>query len=277
MSSIQMTDSQLMLNARLPSFLESTLVWGNGSEQHSTRRRCPSPGDIEPRPTLVAPTEVAILGDTPVPEDRAEEIANCASHALGVVFSIAASVVLIRFALSTGSASHTIACVVYGSTAIALYLASTVYHAVSNETLKLQFQVVDHACIYLFIAGSYTPFLMTGMRGPLGWMLLVAIWTMAVVGIWTKVVATRPLTTMSAVPYVAMGWLVVFAAKPLIESLPLESFGWIVVGGFFYTTGVYFFVRDQRRYNHFLWHLFVLAGSVSHFLAIAATITATAP
>ncbi len=277
MSSFLVTDSQIVLDTRFPSFLESTLVWGNGAAGQKSRQPRVARLAIKPQPNLVAAASVDAVADRTLGESFAEEIANSASHAFGVVFSLVTSIALVSFAMSTGSVFHVIACVVYGSSAVALYLASTVYHAVSNDYLKRRFQVLDHACIYLFIAGSYTPFLITAMRGPLGWALLAAIWSMAIVGIWAKVVATGPPTAMSAVPYVAMGWLVVLAAKPLIATLPPTAFAWLVVGGVLYTAGVYFFVRDQHRYNHFIWHLFVLAGSVSHFIAIAATITATAP
>lgn len=281
MSSFQMTDSQLVLDARLPSLIESTLTWQRDVAQRNSRRgsasRANTPQPVPEASRAGTVTAVQTTVQTSVGIDFAEEIANTASHAVGVAFSVMAAIALTGFAASTGSVFHVLACVVYSTSAIALYSASTVYHAVSEAKLKRRLQRLDHACIYLFIAGSYTPFLLTALWGPLGWALLAVIWTMAAVGIWIKCVSTKPFTTMSAIPYVAMGWVVVFAIKPLLASLPLAAFVWLVAGGFFYTAGVFYYVRDQRRYNHFIWHLFVLAGSVCHFLSIAATLMATAP
>lgn len=277
MSSFQMTDSQLVLDTSFPSLIESTLSWQRDAARRKPRRKPVTRRSIEqPAPVAAEISSTAVVKPS-VGIDFAEEIANTASHAVGVAFSVMAAIALTRFASSTGSVFHIIACVVYASSAIALYAASTVYHAVSDTKLKRRFQRLDHACIFLFIAGSYTPYLLTALRGPLGWTLLAAIWTMAAVGVWIKCVSTKPFTTMSAVPYVAMGWLVVFAIKPLLASLPMLAFVWLLAGGLFYTGGVYYYARDGRRYNHFIWHLFVLAGSVCHFLSIVATLLATAP
>lgn len=276
MSSFQMTDSQLLLDARLPSLIESTISWQRDAAQRREKKeRARQVRRSEP--VVAVNANIAAASDGGVAIRFAEEVANTASHALGMAFSILASIPLMVFAGSTGSIFHIIACAVYGATALTLYTASTLYHAAVDSQLKRKLQRFDHVGIYLFIAGSYTPFLLTALRGPLGWTLLTAIWAIAAVGIWVKCTSTKPFTTMSAVPYVAMGWLVVFAIKPLIASLPFDAFAWLVAGGLFYTAGVYYYVRDSKPYNHFIWHLFVLAGSVCHFLSITATVTATAP
>lgn len=277
MSSFQMTDSQLVLDARLPSLIESTITWQREVSLRRKRREHAQRPVRRSQSVVSADVEVAVPSNGGVAIQLTEEIANTASHALGVAFSVLASIPLMVFAGSTGSVFHIIACAVYGATALTLYTASTLYHAAVDDRLKRKLQRFDHVGIYLFIAGSYTPFLLTALRGPLGWTLLTAIWAMAAVGIWVKCTSTKPFTTMSAVPYVAMGWLVVFAIKPLMASIPFDALVWLVAGGLFYTAGVYFYVRDRKPYNHFIWHLFVLAGSVCHFLSITATITATAP
>ncbi len=198
----------------------------------------------------------------------AEEIANSLSHGLGLIASLAAAPILIIAALRGGDASTIVGAVVFAGTMVSLYLASTLYHSLSGPRAKGFFQVLDHAAIFLLIAGTYTPFTLGVMRGPWGWTLLGLVWLLATVGlILTAVPATRD-SRVSIVLYVAMGWLAIIAVRPILLHVPLPGILWIVAGGLAYTGGLVFFGMHRLRYNHFVWHLFVIVGTVCHFFAV---------
>jgi len=197
-----------------------------------------------------------------------EEAANSISHGLGLIASIGALPVLLARARSSNDPSVTIGATVFGLTLILLYAASTVYHALPLSTGKQFFRVLDHSAIYLLIAGTYTPFALGPLRGPWGWTLLAIIWTLALIGIGSKVIAGFKLPHLSTGLYLLMGWLIVVAIKPLIENIPSAGLLWLAAGGLAYTGGVVFYAMKRVRYAHMIWHLFVAAGSVCHFIAV---------
>jgi len=198
----------------------------------------------------------------------AEEIANSISHGLGLMASLAAAPILVIAAMKVGSASSIVGAGVFAATMVCLYLASTLYHTLPGPRAKGFFRVLDHAAIFLLIAGTYTPFTLGVMRGPWGWTLLGMIWLLATVGlVLTAVPATRH-SRVSIVLYEAMGWLALIAVRPVLAHVPLSGILWIVAGGLAYTGGLVFFGMHRLRYNHLVWHLFVLTGTVCHFFAV---------
>jgi len=196
-----------------------------------------------------------------------EEIANSVSHGVGFFAAVAAIPVLVIAALPHG-ASAVVGVTIFAATAALLYSTSTVYHALANNRAKRVFRVLDHSAIYLLIAGTYTPFALGPLRGPWGWSLLVAIWALAVAGVVLKSVHGFRWPRLSTVLYVAMGWLVVIAIRPLVTHVPMWGLIWLLAGGVAYTGGVGFYAARRMRYAHFLWHLCVLAGTVCHFVAV---------
>lgn len=202
------------------------------------------------------------------PPHLREEIANSISHGLALVLAIAALPVLILSAVEIGSTGFTIGVVVFGTTIVVLYLASTLYHSLTHERAKQFFRKVDHCAIFLLIAGSYTPFTLGVLRGPWGWTLLTIIWVLAVTGIAMKVIAGHRHWWLSMVLYLVMGWLAVVAAKPILTLVPLPGILLILAGGVAYSGGLAFFAAHRLRYNHFIWHLFVMAGTFCHYLAV---------
>ena len=197
-----------------------------------------------------------------------EEILNTVTHGIGVLLSIAALVLLVVKASNDGGAWHIVSVAIYGSTLIILYLASSLYHGLMFSSARGFFNILDHSAIYLLIAGTYTPFLLVSLRGPLGWSLFGIIWGLTVLGIIYKFFFLNRWRILSTIIYVLMGWLIIFALKPLIASVPVNGLYWVLAGGLFYTLGVIFFVWEKLPYNHFIWHLFVLGGSICHFFAI---------
>jgi hemolysin III len=197
-----------------------------------------------------------------------EEIANSITHGVGLVLSIAGFVVLLVFAILRGGASHIVACSIYGATLIALYTASTLYHAVVSPRLKRALRIFDHSAIYLLIAGTYTPFLLLYLRGPWGWSLFGVVWGLAFAGIVFKFWFVGHFEYVSTAIYLAMGWLVIIAAKPVLAHVPMATLLWLLAGGLFYTGGVVFYAWTRLPYSHAVWHLFVLAGSGCHYCAI---------
>jgi hemolysin III len=191
-----------------------------------------------------------------------------ATHAVGTAFAIAALVAMVLIA--EGEAYRTISASVFGGTLILLYLSSTIYHATSCERRKPILQALDHACIYLLIAGSYTPLTLVALRGPWGWTLFGIVWTMALGGVLLKTLCRGKRDTWwSTALYIVMGWLAVIAWGPMIRALPPAGVAWMVAGGLCYTLGVIFFAWRKLRFNHAIWHLFVLAGSACHVVASA--------
>jgi hemolysin III len=196
-----------------------------------------------------------------------EEAANVATHAAGLVASVVGVAVLVYFGFAREEALHVASAGLYGATLIALYGASTLYHAFRRPEVKRVLRVLDHCAIYLLIAGTYTPFVLVGLGGRLGWTLFGIVWAMAAAGIVFKVFATGRFAVISTAAYVAMGWLGVVAIGPLVSSLPGAALVWLLAGGIAYTAGTFFYHR-RIPYAHALWHVFVLAGSVCHFIAI---------
>ena len=205
------------------------------------------------------------------PQTLGEEIANAVTHGAGLVASLAALPVLILAALNQQDVWQIVGGTVFGVTLVLLYLASTVYHALPlrRSRAKRVLRVLDHSAIYLLIAGTYTPFTLGALRGPWGWALLGTIWGLALFGILAKFTLGFRFPRLSTALYIAMGWLVVVALHPLATRVSPAGLAWLVAGGLCYTGGVIFYATDTRiRYGHALWHLFVLAGSVCHFVAV---------
>jgi hemolysin III len=196
-----------------------------------------------------------------------EEAANVATHAVGLVASVVGVGALVYLGVSRGEGLHVASAGVYGVTLVALYAASTLYHAFRRPEVKRVLRVLDHCAIYLLIAGTYTPFVLVGLGGRLGWTLFAVVWAMAAAGIVFKVFATGRFAVVSTAAYVAMGWLGVVALGPLIRSLSGAALLWLLAGGIAYTAGTFFYHR-RIPYSHALWHVFVLIGSVCHFVAI---------
>lgn len=195
-----------------------------------------------------------------------EEVASLVTHAIGVVFSIAALGVMLY--LSAGDLLQTVSAVVFGSSLILLYSSSTLYHFFTSPRWKARFQSLDHACIYLLIAGSYTPFTLITLRGPWGWSLFGAVWSMALGGVLMKTLwKGKKDHWISTMLYLVMGWLIVLAIGPLFRGMPIAGIAWLAAGGLAYTLGVIFFAWNRLPFNHAIWHLFVLGGSVCHVIA----------
>ena len=197
-----------------------------------------------------------------------EEIANSITHGIGILLAIAALCILTVFADRYGNVWHVVSVSVYGTTLILLYTASTLYHSIQKQSLKGFFQNLDHSAIYLLIAGTYTPFTLVSLHGSWGWGLFGVIWGLAVLGIVFQFVPARHRKAVSLVLYLGMGWSVVVAVKPLVQSVEAGGLLFLVLGGLAYTIGVFFYVREKMNYNHAIWHLFVLAGSILHFFAV---------
>jgi len=202
------------------------------------------------------------------PQSLGEEIANVASHGVGFVLAVAALPILVWRAAQHGSATDVTAAVVFAASMIVLYLASTLYHALPAGRAKAWLNRFDHAAIYVFIAGSYTPFTLGVLRGAWGWTLFGIVWGVAAFGVTVKLLNRLQHPLLSTGLYVAMGWVAVVAAVPLLTRMPAAGLAWLVAGGLSYTLGAVVFLFDHRvRYAHFVWHLFVLGGSVCHFFA----------
>jgi hemolysin III len=197
-----------------------------------------------------------------------EELANTVTHGIGLLLSVAGFVVLLVLAFLRGTASHIVACSIYGATLICLYAASTVYHAVISPRLKRALKIFDHSAIYLLIAGTYTPFLLLNLRGAWGWSLFGVVWGLAVAGVIFKFWFVDHFEHLSTAVYLAMGWLVIIAAKPVLAHVPSATLLWLIAGGLFYSSGVIFYVWKRLPFSHVVWHLFVLAGSTCHYFAV---------
>jgi hemolysin III len=198
-----------------------------------------------------------------------EEVANSVTHGLGLLTSLVGAFVLVSLSVEQGEAWHIVSAVVYGATLVAMYAASTLYHAFKGTRARNVLRVLDHCAIYLLIAGTYTPVTLVTMRGGWGWTLFGLAWGLAAVGIVFKVLATGRFAVISTLAYVLMGWLCIIAAKPMIILLSPGALALLVLGGVFYTAGIVFYNAKRIPYSHAVWHLFVVAGSVCHYLAIA--------
>jgi hemolysin III len=199
---------------------------------------------------------------------RKGERFNGITHLVGATLALAGVVVLLVLAASDGDTRRIVSFSVYGASLFLLYLVSTLYHSVTGRA-KDVFRILDHQAIYLLIAGTYTPFTLVTLKGPVGWGLFGAIWAMAVLGMVIDALPRRGARVVPFVIYFVMGWLVLVALKPLLAALPLAGFYWLLAGGILYTSGIVFFALDRRYgWAHGVWHLFVLAGSISHYIAI---------
>ncbi|HEY0858718.1 MAG TPA: hemolysin III family protein [Albitalea sp.] len=197
-----------------------------------------------------------------------EELANAISHGIGFALAVASLPLLVVFGAPDGGVMNVVAACVFSATMMLLYFVSTLYHAMPAGRTKALLNRLDHAAIYIFIAGSYTPFVFGVLRGPWGWSLFGVVWALAALGVAAKLTNRLSHPLLSTGLYVAMGWVALVAAGPLLGRMPPAGIAWLVAGGLAYTAGAVVFLFDSRlRYGHFAWHLFVLAGSLCHFFA----------
>ena len=197
-----------------------------------------------------------------------EEIANAITHGIGALASAAAGAVLVTLATLNGTRLQMISALVFCVSLLLLYTASTLYHAIPSPAMKRKLKVFDHCAIYMLIAGTYTPFALIGLRGTVGWWLFGAAWTLAALGITFKLFFTGRFKLFSTLVYIGMGWMAVFAIQPMLVRIPFNSLMWLFAGGVAYTAGTLFYHNERLRYSHAVWHLFVLAGSACHFMAV---------
>ncbi len=197
-----------------------------------------------------------------------EEIANSVTHGIGLLLSVAGLVILVVLASKYGDIRRVACFSIYGSTLVILYAASTLYHSFPLGRTKNIFRIIDHSAIYILIAGSYTPFALISLRGAWGWALFGVIWALALTGIVFKVFFVKRFFVVSTIIYLMMGWLAVIAVRPFINSIPFKGLVWLIAGGLFYSLGVIFHIFHKLPFNHTIWHLFVLAGSICHYFAI---------
>lgn len=199
---------------------------------------------------------------------RLEEILNAVTHGIGAALALAGLVVLITAAWINGGTWHVVSFVIYGVSLVLLYLASTLYHSFRNIKVKHVFKIIDHAAIYLLIAGTYTPFALVALHGVVGWTIFSVIWGLALTGIVLKIFFVKRFKVLSTVCYILMGWAAVVMIKPLLATLAVEGLYWLIAGGVLYTVGAVFYLARRLPFNHAIWHLFVMAGSAAHFLAV---------
>lgn len=197
-----------------------------------------------------------------------EEVAHALTHGVGAVLSIVALVVMLVWTAAYGDVWHVVAASIYGASLILLYTASTLYHAFPWPRIKGVFQQLDHAAIYLLIAGTYTPFALINLRGAWGWSLLGVVWSIALVGVVLELAMTKRVKWLSLSLYLGLGWMALIVIKPMIDTVDTGGLLLLVAGGLAYTLGVIFYVWKSLPYHHAIWHLFVLAGSVFHFFSI---------
>ena len=197
-----------------------------------------------------------------------EEVANSITHGVGILLAIVGLAVMIYFASLYGNHWHLVSCSVFGATLIFAYTTSTLYHSIPLKGPKRVLRILDHAAIFLLIAGTYTPFTLVSLHGPWGWSLFGVIWGLAILGVICKACMPKSLTNISTLLYIAMGWVVVIAARPMLASVEPGGLWLLLAGGLAYTGGVLFYLFDRMPYNHMVWHLFVMAGSILHFFAI---------
>lgn len=197
-----------------------------------------------------------------------EELANSITHGIGLLFSVAGLGVLTAFASVFGSVWHIVSCSIYGGTMILLYTTSTLYHSIPGQKAKAVFRTLDHSSIFLLIAGTYTPLTLVCLRGPWGWSLFGTIWGLAVAGILLEIFLPKKFRFIIVGLYVAMGWTIIVAVKPMLSLVAPGGLWLLLIGGLCYTLGVPFYIRKSMPFNHAIWHLFVLAGSVFQFFSI---------
>lgn len=204
---------------------------------------------------------------------RGEELANTLTHAVGAAASLAAGVALVGLASAGGDAWRLISAAVYSLSLLLLYSASAIYHGAPAGRAKARLEILDHCAIFLLIAGTYTPFTLVSLRGPWGWSLFGVVWGLAVAGVTLKLIFATRFSLLSTLIYIGMGWIVVVATVPMIQAVPAATLAWLVAGGIAYTAGTFFYHNHRIPYAHAIWHLFVIAGSVCHFIAVGAIVT----
>jgi hemolysin III len=197
-----------------------------------------------------------------------EETINAWTHGLGALLSLGGLLVLVILASRYGDAWRIVSCSIYGATLVLLFSSSTLYHSCRSERAKHICRIIDHASIYLLIAGTYTPFVLVSLRGGWGWSLFGVVWGLALAGIVFQVFFVSRFRVLQTLIYLAMGWLAVIAIKPLMTRVPLPGLIWLLAGGLSYTVGALFYLWKKLPYHHGIWHIFVLAGGVCHYFAI---------
>ncbi|MGD0279721.1 MAG: hemolysin III family protein [Smithella sp.] len=197
-----------------------------------------------------------------------EEIFNSITHGFGIILSIFALVIMIFFSSRYGSAMHIVSSIIFGASLVLLYTASTLYHSFQKPEIKHTFKILDHSCIYILIAGTYTPFMLVTLHGTLGWTIFSVVWSLTILGILFKIFFVHRFQIISTIAYIVMGWLIIFAIKPLTRLLPENGLILLICGGLAYTLGTVFYSWKKLPFNHAIWHSFVLAGSACHFFAI---------
>ncbi|MES9902877.1 MAG: hemolysin III family protein [Sedimenticola sp.] len=197
-----------------------------------------------------------------------EEIAHTITHGLGALLSIAGLAILVAFSALYGDAWHITSCSIYGGTLILLYTASTLYHGIPLPKAKRILRQIDHAAIFILIAGTYTPFTLVSLRGSWGWTLFGLVWAIAIAGVVLELIIKQRYRRLSISLYLGLGWLVVIAIEPMLSTVATGGLVLLLIGGLFYSLGVIFYVWKSLAYHHAVWHLFVLAGSTSHFFAV---------
>ena len=208
------------------------------------------------------------ITEPPEKQTLGEEIANSVIHGIGAALAIAATVLLVVFSVIGGDPWKIVGTSIFGATLIILYLTSTLFHSLVATQAAPLFKTLDHAAIYLLIAGTYTPITLTVLRGPWGWSMFGLIWALAIGGVVFKFIFISRFEFATVIVYILMGWLCLIALGPIVETLSTPMIAWLVIGGFSYTLGVGFYIWKRLPYNHAIWHVFVLGGSISHFVAI---------
>jgi hemolysin III len=226
-------------------------------------------GFIESTPAAImkATTQVVHTNSMEHEHRLTEILANAITHGIGLILTIIGAIYLI-YITASGSRLRLISCAVYAATLVLVYFVSTLYHSLVRTPARQVFQILDHSAIYLLIAGTYTPFSLLCFKGWLAWAMIIAIWSCAIAGLIYKGIAGYRHPRVSLAIYLLMGWIGVLAIVPMIHAISLAGVLWILAGGVFYTLGVYFYNRDNRSYYHALWHIFVLLGSLTHYLAV---------
>lgn len=197
-----------------------------------------------------------------------EEKLNVITHGLGLLLSIAALVLLVVYASKYGTVWHITSFAIFGASLIVLYAASTLYHYAKNPSLRFKLNILDHSAIYVLIAGTYTPFCLVVLKGWVGWTIFGVSWGLALIGIIFKIFYIGKYDRISTIAYVLMGWVIIFAIKPLINEFPVKGLIWLLAGGLAYSIGAILYSRKSMRYNHAIFHVFVLIGSFCHFMAV---------
>ena len=198
-----------------------------------------------------------------------EEIWNCIIHGIGIGLSIAGLVILVVFSALHGNAWAVVSSSIFGASMIVLYSSSTIYHAVASEKWKKRLKKLDHISIFYLIAGTYTPFLLINLRGALGWTLFGIVWGLALIGTFLKLLTSGSGTKIWSISlYLSMGWMIIFASKSLFQNLSTLGAVFLVLGGAFYTLGIFFYIWKSKKYTHAVWHFFVLAGTIMHFFSV---------